>query len=316
MPTSGPPARPGLAPPSQAPGPAGAGGRRVLAVADDPALLTQLRKALEPLRPAWEVDTTRIGLDALDRMGDAPADTLVADARVAGTGTDEFLAEVRRRFPTTVRIALVAGNDQGTFLKLAAVAHRVLPKPLDPQALLDSIRRAHSLRELLWSPSLAAVVGRLGSVPALSALYNRIAEELSLPDFSLAAVGNLVEQDAGIAAKLIQVANSALLGLRRPAASPAQAVRVLGADLTRTLVLAADLFSRYDPAALRPFSIDALWEHSRKVAEAAARCRCRAGRSAAARTSSSTSANPSPRSSAFRSGSSPRTRSRACPDSR
>ena len=67
------------------------------------------------------------------------------------------------------------------------------------------------------------------------------------------------------------MANSALLGLRKPASSPSQAVRVLGADLTRTLVLAADLFSRYDPAALRPFSIDALWEHSRRVADLAGR---------------------------------------------
>jgi putative nucleotidyltransferase with HDIG domain len=78
-----------------------------------------------------------------------------------------------------------------------------------------------------------------------------------------------VAQDLGIAAKLLQMANSALVGLRRTATTPNQAVRILGADLTRTLVLAADVFSRYNPSSLRPFSIEALWEHSRTVAETA-----------------------------------------------
>ncbi|MBY0460344.1 MAG: HDOD domain-containing protein, partial [Gemmataceae bacterium] len=65
------------------------------------------------------------------------------------------------------------------------------------------------------------------------------------------------------------VSNSALVGLRRPATTPSQAVKILGADLTRTLVLAVDLFSHYNPFTLRPFSIDALWEHSQAVAELA-----------------------------------------------
>jgi HD-like signal output (HDOD) protein len=166
-------------------------------------------------------------------------------------------------------MALAGPADQGQLVRLVATAHRILPKPCDPDELPVAVRRAYSLRDLLGSPSLTAVVGRIGSIPTLSTLYTKIAEELSYPDFSMAEVGDLVGQDAGIAAKLIQVANSALLGLRRPASTPAQAVRILGADLTRTLVLAADLFSRYDPAALKPFSIDALWEHSRKVAEVA-----------------------------------------------
>jgi HD-like signal output (HDOD) protein len=65
------------------------------------------------------------------------------------------------------------------------------------------------------------------------------------------------------------MANSALVGLRRPASTPAQAVRILGADLTRALVLAVDLFSQYDPHSLKPFSIEALWERSQAVAELA-----------------------------------------------
>jgi putative nucleotidyltransferase with HDIG domain len=154
-------------------------------------------------------------------------------------------------------------------VQLVALAHRVLPKSSEPAELIGAVQRAYSLRELLGSPSLVSVVGRLTSVPTLSTLYTRIADELMTPDYSLAAVGELVSQDLGIAAKMLQMANSALIGARRPATTPSQAVKILGGDLTRTLVLAADLFSRYNPAALRPFSIEALWNHSQKVAELA-----------------------------------------------
>jgi putative nucleotidyltransferase with HDIG domain len=145
----------------------------------------------------------------------------------------------------------------------------VLPKPCPPAELVNAVQRAYSLRELLGTSSLVSVIGRLTSVPALSTLYTQIADTLMQPDYSLAAVGQLVSQDLGIAARLLQMANSALVGLRKPAATPSQAVKILGADLTRTLILAADLFSRYNPNTLRPFSIELLWEHSQAVAELA-----------------------------------------------
>lgn len=245
--------------------------RRLILVAENQDLLAGLRQSLDPLQPEWELHATRAGTTALDRMYGEPFDAVVTDSRIVGMCCADFLTEIRRIHPRVVRIALVGGTDQESVVRLAVLTHRLLAKPLENGALLESIRRAHRLRELLGSPALTELVGKIGRIPTLSSLYNQIASEFAHPDFSLAEVGNLVEQEPGIAAKLIQVANSALLGLRRPAATPAQAVRILGADLTQTLVLAADLFSRYDPAALRPFSIDGLWEHSRKVADLAGR---------------------------------------------
>ncbi len=242
---------------------------RVLFVADDPNLQRSLRLMLEPLLKEWEGHFSRGGPDVFARLDESAFDTLVTDTRLAGTNCAEMLTEVRRCHPLTVRIALINPKEEDDLVRLASVAHRLLAKPCDPIELHAAIQRAHSLRELLKGSSLAAVVGRLGSVPTLSTLYTRIADELMFPNYSLATVGDLVAQDLGIAARMLQMANSALVGLRRPATTPNQAVRVLGADLTRTLVLAADLFSRYNPISLKPFSIELLWEHSQQVAELA-----------------------------------------------
>lgn len=243
--------------------------RRVLFVADDPNLQRVLRLMAEPLQEEWEAHYSHSGPDAYSRLDDAPFDTIIADTRLAATDCGDLLIELRRRHPQTVRIVLAGQGDQENLVRLVSLAHRVLPKPCDPVELYSAIQRAHCLRELMASPSLAAVIGRIGSIPTLSTLYAKIAEELTFPDYSLAAIGDLVSQDPGIATKMLQMANSALVGLRKPATTPGQAVRILGADLTRTLVLAADLFSRYNPNTLRPFSIEVLWEHSQAVGQLA-----------------------------------------------
>lgn len=240
--------------------------RCILMVADDPHLQRFLRQLMEPLEREWQPTYARSGPEALKRLQDVQPIILVADIRLGGGFCQELLLHAREQSPTTVRIVLAGPGDQDLLLRILPLAQRFISKPCDPAELYAALQRTQSLRELLRSPNVVAVIGRLGQIPTLSTLYSRISEELLKPDYSLAKVGELVSQDPGIAARLLQVANSALIGLRRPATTPAQAVRVLGGELTRTLVLAADLFSRYNPARLKPFSIETLWDHSQSVA--------------------------------------------------
>lgn len=245
--------------------------RRVLFVADEPLLLEALRRTLAPLAAEWELRYARGAADGLARLDEAAFDVLVADAQLRSLPADDLLTEVRRRHPRAVRIVLTAEGDRVRLLKLVSLAHRVLTKPCSPEELRTAIRRACTLQELLNNPTLVAVVGRMGSVPTLPVLYTQIVQELARADYSIEVVGELIGRDLGMAAKLIQMANSALVGLRWPVSTPAQAVRILGAEWTRSLALAAGVFSRYDPSKLRPFSIEELWEHSRRVAALAGR---------------------------------------------
>jgi putative nucleotidyltransferase with HDIG domain len=155
-------------------------------------------------------------------------------------------------------------------LRLVKLAHRVLSKPCDADTLKSAVRRACALQELLRHPPLVQLVGQLGSLPTPPALYNQIGAELEKPDGSIVEVGNLIAQDIGLAAKLLQMANSSLLGLRTTITSPVQAVQVLGTETTKGLVMFAEVFTCYDPKSLRPYSIDDLWDHSRAVADLAA----------------------------------------------
>lgn len=237
--------------------------RRVLFVDDEPNILDGLRRMLRPLRSEWEMQFVSSGPNALTLMANEPIDVLVTDMRMPGMDGDELLAEARRLHPLTVRIVLTGQCTREAMLRLVRLAHRVFTKPCDPDALKDAVHRACALRDLLNSPAMAEVVGQLGSLPTPPVLYNRIITELEKPDGSISEIGNLIAQDVSMTAKLMQMANSSLLSLRNRAANPTQAVQALGIETTKALVLVSDVLTQYDPAAIQPFSIDDLWDHSR-----------------------------------------------------
>lgn len=257
--------------------------RRVLFVDDEPNVLDGLRRMLRPLRDEWDMRFAPGGTRALELMAAEPADVLVTDMRMAGMDGDELLAEVRRLHPLTVRIVLTGQCTRESMLRLARLAHRVFTKPCDPDELKAAVQRACTLQELLQSAALVALVGELGSLPTPPLVYTQILTELDKPDGALADVGALIARDVGMAAKLMQMANSSLLGLRTPTTTPVQALQALGTETVKALVLVSDVFTRYEPVAIHPFSIDDLWEHSCEVAAlAGAIARAEAGAAAGA----------------------------------
>lgn len=257
--------------------------RRVLFVDDEPNVLDGLRRMLRPLRGEWDMRFAAGGADALAVMAREPVDVLVTDMRMPGMDGDELLEAVRRSHPRVVRLVLTGQCTREAMLRLLRLAHRVLTKPCEPDAIKAAVARASALRELLNDARLVALVGQLGSLPTPPTTYTRVVAELEKPDGAIAEVGNLIAQDIGLTAKLLQMANSSLLGLRAATTSPAQAVRALGTETTKAVVLVAGVLTRYESSALGPYSIDDLWEHSRRVAElAGAVAEAEAGRAAGA----------------------------------
>ena len=79
-------------------------------------------------------------------------------------------------------------------------------------------------------------------------------------------IGAIIEQDMGMVAKILQLVNSAFLGITRRITTPGEAVAYLGVDAVRSLTLSASVFSQFHAKDLPAFSVEALQEHSLKVA--------------------------------------------------
>ncbi len=244
---------------------------QILFVDDEPNVLDGLRRTLRGFRGEWDMRFAAGGPAALDALDQLAADVVVSDMRMPGMEGDVLLAEVRRRHPRAVRILLTGDCTREALLRVSALAHRVLTKPCAPDELKAAVHQAAALQGVLLGPDLTAAVGRLVSVPSKPELYTRLLAVLDDPDSSLADVGGVCAQDVGVTAKLIQVANSIAFANSGAATSAADAVRRIGAEMTKALVLADGVLTKFDPRAILPFTIDEVWPHSQAVGELTAR---------------------------------------------
>ena len=69
-----------------------------------------------------------------------------------------------------------------------------------------------------------------------------------------------MSRDISMTAKLLQLVNSAFFGLRRHVASPGEAVKLLGLDTIKALVLSVQIFSHFDHKQKGAFALDVLWQ--------------------------------------------------------
>jgi putative nucleotidyltransferase with HDIG domain len=245
--------------------------KRILFVDDEPNVLYGLKRMLRSQRKHWDMAFTSGGEEALALMEQEPFEVVVSDMRMPGMDGAELLTAVMRRYPNAVRLILSGHSEWELIMKSVGPAHQYLTKPCDADQLKATVAQAFALRELLAEPNLQALVARLDTLPSLPAVYHKILETLRSPRASCMSVGQIVSEDPAMAAKVLQLVNSAFFGLGRNISNPCQAVTLLGLDTIRALVLSIHVFSELDQRQVKALSLDALWAHSLTVGTLAKR---------------------------------------------
>lgn len=243
--------------------------KRLLFVDDEPLVLGAFQRMLWPLRADFVTEFAESGEAALTALGREPFDVIVSDLRMPGIDGAALLSIVRDRWPSVVRITLSGESSSGSWMKVIPLAHRFLAKPCPADLLRNTVVRACELRSLLENDELRAIATGLRGIPSLPRLYLDIVRELEKPEPSMTMVASIVSKDVGMTVRLMQVANSPIFGRHWPAANVNQAVIVLGANLTRNLVLTVGLFTGFTPDAEIRFGLRQLWNHCRRTAEMA-----------------------------------------------
>jgi HD-like signal output (HDOD) protein len=239
--------------------------RRILFVDDEPNLLMGLQRTLRPMRAQWEMEFVASGDEALQALSLHTFDAVVTDMRMPGMTGVELLERIQDQFPRTIRIILSGQSDRESILQSIAPAHQFLSKPCDSEQLKSLLERTIALTDLMENESLKRFISRLKSVPCLPLLYQEVTKELRSEDPSSVRIGGIIAQDMGMTAKILQMVNSALHGIRTEVSEPSQAVMLLGLDTIQAMVLSLSIFSAFDPRVLSAHEAKRLWGHSVSV---------------------------------------------------
>jgi putative nucleotidyltransferase with HDIG domain len=245
--------------------------KRVMFVDDDEFLLDGLRDGLRPYRRTWAMRFMSSGEEALAAIEAEPPDVLISDLRMPGMDGATLLELARDRCPAAVRIVLSGHADIKVVARAAGAAHRLIAKPCETGDLAAVIERSCALQDLGTRVELDRRPIGASALPSVPRLYSQLTELLGTGSAGAADIARIVETDIAMAAKVLQLANSAYFGRRSPVSNVASAVAYLGVETLRALVLHAEAISELRAGPPIPgFELETLQRHCTRVARVAA----------------------------------------------
>ncbi len=236
--------------------------RRLLLVGDGPGGLQTLRTLAAGLVPNWDISGAPDLAEAQAHLATGPFDAVLAELRIGASNGLQLLNQVTDLHPKTHRFVLADLSDKQAVTKCVGTSHQYIATPCDPVTLQAALDRAFSLDVWLMNERVKKFIAQMQKLPSIPSLYFQVVKELQSPMSSLETIGGLIAKDLVMTAKLLQLINSAVFGLRRQIASPTEAVLCLGAETTKSVLLLAHTFSYFDKVKSPSFSIESLWEHA------------------------------------------------------
>jgi HD-like signal output (HDOD) protein len=225
--------------------------KRIIFVDDETLVLQGLRRMLRKMSSHWEMVFAEDGKHALEEMAKEPFDVIVSDMRMPDMNGAQLLQKVMELYPQTIRFILSGHADQLMVLNCLDSTHQYIAKPCDPKTLQEKIIRATSHEEFMANKGLKNLVSQLGELPTLPSLYREIVQALKEPDVDTAKIGQIIQKDLGMTAKILKVANSGYFGLAQQVSNPVDAVSYLGVDNVKSIVFTIHAFS-----AIKEFKLD------------------------------------------------------------
>jgi putative nucleotidyltransferase with HDIG domain len=243
--------------------------KRLLFVDDEQPALDGLRARLHRMSRKWVVEGVNSGDSAVEQMQREPYDVVVTDMRMPGMDGAQLLKIVSERWPQTIRIVLSGYADPQLIARLVPFAHQYLSKPCDAKQLEEVIDRCLQLHDLLHGVQLRAIVGRINKLPSLPRIYSALQEAVRNDKVTVNEVARLVATDSAIAARVLQLVNSAFFRLARRITNIEQAIGYLGFTAIRNVAASVELFAQWGADRRSPLDPERLQSHVLAVAAAA-----------------------------------------------
>jgi putative nucleotidyltransferase with HDIG domain len=242
---------------------------RIIFVDDELNVLQAMRRSLHSMRTEWEMEFVPGGTEALAALKAIPADVIVSDMRMPGMDGWQLLTEVKKLYPQTVRLILSGHADATSIMRAVGMAHQYLAKPCDSAAIKNAITQTQTLRQLVSTDRLAALVGQVATLPSAPKAFQEMLACLQQPTASLGDAARIIGRDVAMTANIMKMVNSAFFGARQPIMTIDRAVAYLGLDTLGALVLSHSVFTSGSPTGIAGFSLEQLRAHSLQTAMAA-----------------------------------------------
>lgn len=209
----------------------------VLFIDDDSFMLKALLRAALRLRPDWQYFLCE---DAQHWPSAMPSglvpDLVISDFLMPDINGDMVLSQVMALYPQSVRVLMTGDTTEEVVSSVSVQAHFVLSKPFSEDDLKGLCGCIDRLRTLHLPDDLRRKLGTGDNLPVLPAVIRQLRLALTAPEPDFSQIVDLIAHEPVIAARLMQLANSAFLGYSRSTHSLSEALMRLGLRLVEAIV--------------------------------------------------------------------------------
>lgn len=110
------------------------------------------------------------------------------------------------------------------------------------------------------------ILTRMDQLPSLPVIVQELIASFNDADVDTVLLANKIEQDQGLTARVLRVANSSFYGLSRKVGSVQDALVVLGFESVRSMALSAGMVHAFSESPGSSFDRRAYWQRSFRVA--------------------------------------------------
>jgi len=241
----------------------------ILFVDDEMKILQGMRRMMYSMRDEWNMFFAESGESALDILDSEMIDIIISDMRMPGINGLQLLQKTQELHPSVMRIVLSgqAGNED--IIKSVMPIHQYLTKPCEFSTIKTTISRILALKTILSNTQLLEFITKRKTLPSLPDLYKKMIDTINSPNASIRDIGQIIEKDIGMSAKILQLVNSSFFGFTKSITSPVDAAVYLGMDTLKSLILGVGIFSGYEKKNIDLALIKKLWHHSTQTASIA-----------------------------------------------
>ncbi len=217
----------------------------------------------------WEPAFAPTRESAMRALSERQFHAVVTDDGMGARETERVLDEVKQKWPSVARLAVVDQPKARTTPSPIAAVHAV-SRTVGGDDMETSLDRSAMVQAIVTAPRVREVIGTVESLPTLPKTYREVMAVTNREDASAMLVAKALEKDPALSLKVLQVVNSVTFGLRQRIASVQQAVSYLGLELIKGIVLTAEIFQSAERAKPQGFSLERFQDYSIRVGRLAA----------------------------------------------
>jgi HD-like signal output (HDOD) protein len=179
--------------------------------------------------------------EALKLVGKHNVDIALVDLDESEERGSEFFKKVKKKFPTTNRVALSETSQRRDVIQLLlkGIITSYFEKPGGFETLLTSFLHILYARKTLRNQKLLKLLESVDSLPTFPKVYQEFMDALD-NDLSIKEISKIIEKDVSIATQVLRIANSDFFRAGR-IGSIERAGIYLGMDTIKNIVFAVSL---------------------------------------------------------------------------